>query len=199
MKTRFIGGVVLATALFILLILHKPHKGIADSEHNSASVTAHSAENALKKTEPVKAATNTSTLMQSSSGHASLSEESPTVEQRNFEIQLSQTMDQMPTLSQQKKPSFQDGAQIHGFIPEEFREAEILAKLHKLSAENMKYASLTQKTYAGCSERADLSNAVRAVCFVNALKLSLKLKNSQKMVMLDVPVNIREIARKIAN
>ena len=82
-------------------------------------------------------------------------------------------------------------------MPEELIEARVLGQLRKATFENPQHAARSQVVYAGCAERADLSNAVRAVCFMRALELSIKVKNPQTIAALEVPVQIRSLAQKL--
>ncbi|MBY0452385.1 MAG: hypothetical protein K2P92_05060 [Bdellovibrionaceae bacterium] len=118
-------------------------------------------------------------------------------EQSSFQNRLEDIMAEMPTLSAQRTPEADADGHIHGSLPEELVEARILGQLRKAVFENPQHAVRSQIVYAGCAERADLSNAVRAVCFMRALELSLKVKNPQTIAALDVPIQIRNLAQKL--
>lgn len=121
----------------------------------------------------------------------------PSAEQISFQNRLEDLMAQMPTLNNQAKPQTDAEGHIHGSIPEELIEARILGQLRKASYENPQHAARSQVVYAGCAERADLSNAVRAVCFMRALELSIKVKNPQTIAALEVPPQVRNLAQKL--
>lgn len=118
-------------------------------------------------------------------------------EQVSFQNRLEDLMAEMPTLNNQAKPETDVDGHIHGSIPEELVEARVLGQLRKAVFENPQHAARSQVIYAGCAERADLSNAVRAVCFMRALELSIKVKNPQLIAALEVPVQVRNLAQKL--
>lgn len=128
-----------------------------------------------------------------------VSEDKPesTAEQSSFQNRLEDIMADMPTLSAQAKPEPDSDGHIHGSLPEELIEARVLGQLRKATFENPQHAARSQVVYAGCAERADYSNAVRAICFMRALELSIKVKNPETIVALEVPVQIRNLAQKI--
>ena len=115
-----------------------------------------------------------------------------------YEEKLSLILEGMPTLTQQKL-KLDKAKEIHGFTAEEFAEGHKLAEIRKLSLQNEEFLPSTQNTYASCAERHDLANSVRAICFTRALEISIKLKNPQHIVGLNVPANIRELALKLHN
>lgn len=120
-------------------------------------------------------------------------------EKSAYEAKLETVLERMPTLSQQSFQRPGESNEIHGFLPEEFAEGHKLAQLRKLSLENENYLPSTQTTYAACAERSDLAEAVRAICFMRAMEISIKLKNPEHVVGLNVPVNVRELALKLVN
>ena len=120
-----------------------------------------------------------------------------TAEQSSFQNRLEDIMVDMPTLTTQGKPKPDADGHIHGSLPEELVEARVLGQLRKVAFENPQYAARSQIVYAGCAEHADFSNAVRAVCFMRALELSIKIKNPQTISALEVPTQIRSLAQKL--
>jgi hypothetical protein len=118
-------------------------------------------------------------------------------EQISFQNRLLDIMTEMPTLATQAKPETDAEGHIHGSLPEELIEARVLGQLRKAAFENPQHAARSQIVYAGCAERADLSNAVRAVCFMRALELSMKVKNPQTIAALEVPIQVRNLAQKL--
>ncbi|MGZ3725874.1 MAG: hypothetical protein ACXWQQ_08735 [Pseudobdellovibrio sp.] len=120
-------------------------------------------------------------------------------EQKKFETQLKTIISQIPLNTLKEKPPMDEDGDIHGFLKDEIIEAKLLGKLRALTLEKPEFAASSQVTYAGCAERTNFSNSVRAICFGRALELSMKLKNPQMIVQLDVPLNIRNLARKIIN
>lgn len=120
-----------------------------------------------------------------------------TAEQSSFQNRLEDIMTSMPTLANQAKPEPDSEGHIHGSLPEELVEARVLGQLRKAAFENPQHAERSQVVYAGCAERVDLSNAVRAVCFMRALELSIQVKNPQTIAALEVPTQIRSLAQKL--
>jgi hypothetical protein len=116
-----------------------------------------------------------------------------------FEAKMSRLMNEMPTLTTQAKPRADSNGEIHGFLPEEFLEGHKLAQLRKLTLENEEFLPSSQNAYAGCAERSDLAESVRAVCFMRAMEISIKLKNPEYVVGLNVPADVRELALKLVN
>ena len=123
----------------------------------------------------------------------------PSEAKTQYEAKLSQVLEEIPTLSQKSPPQVDGDGEVHGFVPEVFAEARKLAELRKLSLEHEELIPSTQATYAECAERANLSDSVRAICFMRALELSIKLQNPQYIVGLNVPANVRELALKLNN
>ncbi len=120
-------------------------------------------------------------------------------DQSKYEAKLAGIVDQLPTLNNASAPHADSENQIHGIQSDEFIEGHILAQLRKLSLENEKFISSTQKAYAGCAERSDLAQSVRAICFMRAMEISIKLNNPQYIVELNVPADIRQLALKLVN
>ena len=130
---------------------------------------------------------------------AHVSEDRPesAAEQSSFQNRLEDLIAEMPTLNNQAKPETDQDGHIHGAIPEELIEARVLGQLRKATFENPQHAARSQIVYAGCVERSDLSNAVRAVCFMRALELSIKVKNPQVIAALEVPFQVRNLAQRL--
>jgi hypothetical protein len=122
-----------------------------------------------------------------------------TEEQTRYEAQLTQVIEEMPTLTQQSQPKVDGDNEIHGLQADEFKEGQKLAELRKLSLANEKFVASTQTVYADCSQRQDFAASVRAVCFMRAMELSIKLKNPQFVVQLNVPADVRQLALKLVN
>ncbi|MCC2680384.1 MAG: hypothetical protein K0R29_2960 [Pseudobdellovibrio sp.] len=121
-------------------------------------------------------------------------------DQTEYEEKLNSVIESMPTLNTVSEPRADSDNQIHGLQADEMAEGHALAKLRKLSLENEKYISSTQKAYAGCAERSDLAaQSVRAVCFMRAMEISIKLNNPQLIVDLNVPADVRRLALQLVN
>jgi hypothetical protein len=120
-------------------------------------------------------------------------------EKKQYEEQLAKILAEMPTLIQQSKPKADSDGDIHNLQPDEFKEGLKLAEFRNLSLKNEKFLSSTQVAYADCSQRQDFAVTVRAVCFMRAMELSIKLKNPRYVVELNVPADVRELALKLVN
>jgi hypothetical protein len=120
-------------------------------------------------------------------------------DQSEYEVKLNSIIESMPTLNTVSEPRADSENQIHGLQADEMAEGHALAKLRKLSLENEKYISSTQNAYAGCAERSDLAQSVRAVCFMRAMEISIKLNNPQLIVDLNVPADVRRLALQLVN
>jgi hypothetical protein len=120
-------------------------------------------------------------------------------DKKHYEEQLAKILTEMPTLNQQSKPKADSDGDIHNLQPDEFKEGLKLAELRNLSLKNEKFLSSTQVAYADCSQRQDFAVTVRAVCFMRAMELSIKLKNPRYVVELNVPADVRELALKLVN
>lgn len=120
-------------------------------------------------------------------------------EQSQYEEKLAEIVNDLPTLNRASEPLVNSANEIHGFQSDEFMEGHKLAELRKLSLENEKFNASAQVAYSGCAERGDLSQSVRAICFMRAMELSIKLNNSQNIVELNVPTDIRQLALQLVN
>lgn len=120
-------------------------------------------------------------------------------EQAGYESSLNAILEELPTLTRARAPLADNENQVHGLQADEFAEGHALAKLRKLSLENQKFVSSTQNAYATCAERTDLATSVRAVCFMRAMEISIKLNNPQTIVDLNVPANVRQLALQLVN
>jgi len=120
-------------------------------------------------------------------------------DQGEYESKLSSIVDEMPTLNKAQGLRVDNENQLHGMQADEFAEGHALAKLRKLALENEKFISSTQKVYANCAERIDLAQSVRAVCFMRAMEISIKLNNPQLIVDLNVPADVRQLALQLVN
>lgn len=120
-------------------------------------------------------------------------------DQASYEAKLTTIIEQLPTLNRASEPVTDSESQIHGFQSDEFIEGHMLAQLRNLSLENEKFISSTQAAYATCAERSDLANSVRAVCFMRAMEISIKLNNPQLIVDLNVPAEVRRLALQLVN
>lgn len=119
--------------------------------------------------------------------------------QAGYEAKLKSLVEELPTLSRAREPRADNENQVHGLQADEFAEGHILAKLRKLSLENQKFMQSTQNAYASCAERSDLAVSVRAICFMRAMEISVKLNNPQAIVDLNVPANVRQLALRMVN
>lgn len=120
-------------------------------------------------------------------------------DQAQYESKLNSVLEEMPTLNNASAPQADSENQIHGIQADEMAEGHALAKLRKLSLENEKFISSTQTAYASCAERSDLAQPVRAVCFMRAMEISIKLNNPQRIVGLNVPADVRRLALQLVN
>jgi len=120
-------------------------------------------------------------------------------EQSLYEAKLNDLLEELPTLTRASEPRADTEKQIHGIQADEFTEGHVLAKLRKLSLENQNFMSSTQNAYANCAERSDLATSVRAICFMRAMEISIKLNNPKVIVDLNVPVDVRQLALRLVN
>jgi len=123
----------------------------------------------------------------------------PSEAKDRYEQAMTKILQEMPTLTRQSPPKADNDNEVHELQPDEFKEGQKLAELRKLSLENEKFAAATQIIYADCSQRSDLAVSVRAVCFMRAMELSIKLKNPKTIVQLDVPADVRKLALKLVD
>jgi hypothetical protein len=130
---------------------------------------------------------------------SSNAETAASAERTQYETRLSKILEEMPTLAKAATPQVDSDGDIHGFQADELKEAQKLAELRTLSLENEKFSASTQNVYADCSQRSEFSVSVRAVCFMRAMELSIKLKNPQNVVELNVPSDVRQLALKLVN
>lgn len=190
-------GVSAAILLIAVMGISRSRWSKTSKDSNNQS-SASQAASLAKPASPLTGATSQPALAQL---REKLSEDrsESSAEQSSFQNRLEDLIAEMPKLSNQAKPQTDADGDIHGELPEEMIEARVLGQLRKATYENPQHATRSQVVYAGCAERTDFSNAVRAVCFMRALELSIKVKNPQTIAGLEVPSQIRNLAQKLIN
>ena len=143
---------------------------------------------------------HTAVALEPASRGVSLAAATTSVDEKvSFEVKLKRIVDEIPTGANWSKPKTDADGDVHGFQADEITEGRKLSELRELTLKNENYISIAQQTYAECAEKDGFDKSVRAVCFMRAMEISIKLKNPEMIVGLNVPVDVRELALKLVN